>query len=367
MPTPIAPPAPAGPAPAALQRTVLLTGASGIVGAGLPQQLRSAGMNVICLVHKKPVPGVTSRTGDITREMLGLPVRDYEKLAADVTAVVHCAANTNFRAARLERANVAGTGHIAAFAAEAGATLYHVSTAFINTTADGRYGRTAARYAASKREAEQVVKSSGAKHVILRPSIVVGDSATGKIAAFQGFYDVVNGIIAGRVPVIPFASDWPLDCVPVDFVTGAITAVVKAQIGAGEFWVTAGRQALRLDEVLGIIMDVAAELGIRLRKPRFVPPGVFDRPAGRVLLRVLPERAREHVLRSLDLYAVYLGSGAKPSSIAELRNLGAGPLPDPRETLRASLGYWAAQNGYGHRGTGGAGPGAREPLAVAGP
>ena len=73
-------------------------------------------------------------------------------------------------------------------------SLYHVSTAFVHTTVDGDRGRTAIGYASSKLAGEKVVRSSGVPHVILRPSVVIGDSDTGEIAAFQGLYQVVAGL-----------------------------------------------------------------------------------------------------------------------------------------------------------------------------
>jgi hypothetical protein len=49
----------------------------------------------------------------------------------------------------------------------------------------------------------------------------------------------------------------------------------------------------------------------------------------------------------LEFFTTYLQSGeTKPSSLDQLVALGARPLPDQRESLRNSLRYWAAQNGY---------------------
>ena len=172
------------------RRAVLLTGASGVVGRALLQRLHN--FDVVCLVHRSPVsgPNVTAVPGDIAKPMLGLGERAYAALTARVDAVIHCAAVTEFNRTdgSLEATNIAGTEHIAAFTAAAGAVLYHVSTAFVDTTADGDRGHTAIGYASSKSAAEQVVRSSGVPHVILRPSVVIGDSDTGEIAAFQGLH-----------------------------------------------------------------------------------------------------------------------------------------------------------------------------------
>jgi len=186
----------------AARRTVLLTGASGVVGRALLQRLRD--FDVVCLVHRSPVcgPDLTTVRGDISEPMLGLGEQAYAELAARVDAVIHCAAVTSFNrtAGSLEATNIAGTQRVAAFAAAADAVLYHVSTAFAGTTAAGDRGRTAVGYAASKAAAEQVVRSSGVPHVIVRPSIVIGDSGTGEIAAFQGLHQVAAGMFAGISP-----------------------------------------------------------------------------------------------------------------------------------------------------------------------
>ena len=94
MPIQIAGPHSIGRAPGIARRTVLLTGASGVVGRALLQRLRD--VDVICLVHRSPVsgPNVTTVLGDIARPMLGLADQAYRELAAKADAVNHCAAVT---------------------------------------------------------------------------------------------------------------------------------------------------------------------------------------------------------------------------------------------------------------------------------
>src|SRR6516164_8920420 len=96
MATQIVRPLSAAGAPASARRTVLLTGASGVVGSALLQRLRD--LDVVCLVHRSPVcgPNVTTVRGDVARPMLGLDELAYAELAARVDAVIHCAAVTDF-------------------------------------------------------------------------------------------------------------------------------------------------------------------------------------------------------------------------------------------------------------------------------
>ena len=350
MPVQIARPRTISRVPAAARRTVLLTGASGVVGSALRARLRD--LDVTCLVHRSPVAGPSETTvrGDIATPMLGLANQAYARLAANVDAVIHCAAVTDFNRAGggLEATNIAGTEHVAAFAAAANAVLYHVSTAFVHTTVDGDRGRTAIGYASSKLAAEQVVRSSGVPHVILRPSVVIGDSVTGEIAAFQGLHQVAAGMFAGIVPMIPFDPCWPIDFVPADIVADAIACVVENRVDEGEFWISAGEKALRLDEGVAVAVELARAMGVSIDMPRFVPPEMFDRLIGPVFLDVLPVRIRRNVVRMLEFFTTYLQSGdVKPSSLDQLAALGARPLPDQRESLRNSLRYWAERSGYG--------------------
>src|ERR1700760_3501657 len=58
--------------PGAARHTVLLTGASGVVGRALLRRLRD--LDVVCLVHRSLVsgPNVTTVAGDIAKPMFGL-------------------------------------------------------------------------------------------------------------------------------------------------------------------------------------------------------------------------------------------------------------------------------------------------------
>jgi nucleoside-diphosphate-sugar epimerase len=341
-------------APDADRRTVLLTGASGVVGRALLQRLHD--LDVVCLVHRSPVsgPNVSTVLGDIAQPLLGLDEQAYGELAAGVDAVIHCAAVTDFGRTdgSLEATNVAGTGSVAAFAAAANAVMYHVSTAFVHTRADGEHGRTAVGYASSKSAAEEVVRSSCIPHVIVRPSVVIGDSVTGEITAFQGLHQVVAGLFAGIVPMIPFDPAWPIDFVPADVLADSIACLVENRVSEGEFWISAGEAALSLAEGVAVVVEFAHSLGVTIDRPRFVPPDMFDRLIGPVFLDALPGRIRRNVLRMLEFFTTYLQSGqTKPSSLDQLVTLGARPLPDQRESLRNSVRYWAAKNGYAQTGT----------------
>ena len=114
-------------------RTVLLTGASGVVGRAVLRRLHD--VDVVCLVHRSPVsaPNATGVLGDVAKPMFGLAEQAYAELAAKVDAVIHCAAVTDFNRVdgSLEATNVGGTEHVAAFAGAANAATFPVPATFV--------------------------------------------------------------------------------------------------------------------------------------------------------------------------------------------------------------------------------------------
>jgi nucleoside-diphosphate-sugar epimerase len=331
-------------------RTVLVTGASGVVGRALLPALRADGTDAMCLVRRRPVsgPGLRSVTGDLTKPRLGLSPRQYADLARSIDGIVHSAAVTTFNRTdgSLEATNIDGTRRVLDLAANAEVPIYHISSAYLNASADGERGRTAVGYAASKRAAEDLVRSSGLDSVILRPSVVIGDSATGDIAAFQGLYQVCGALLEGLLPIVPFDPTWPIDFIPQDVVASAIATVVRRDLRTGEYWVTAGRDALTLAQALESLLSAAQELRRPVLAPRFIPPEMFDRLVAPVFLDALPSTVRDTVVRLLEFFAAYLAlESALPSSLDELAALGAQPLPDQRASLRNALHYWAEATG----------------------
>ncbi|HYJ54509.1 MAG TPA: SDR family oxidoreductase [Mycobacterium sp.] len=338
------------------RRTVLVTGATGVVGQALiPRLVDHGASDVICLTHrsvmgarsgKRHAGSVSTVQGDVARPDLGLGAREYRDLAARVDSVVHAAALTDFAGPdeTLHRVNVGGTEHALAMADAAGAQFVHVSTAYLDARGEGQRGHIAARYAASKRAAEAVVKASGVGHSIVRPSIVIGDSRTGVMASAQGLHRAAGAVLSGIAPILPFGASWPFDFIPQDVVADTVAGIVEHERIGEELWVTAGRQALTLAQAVDVVMATGRKLGIKVDTPRFVSPEQFDRIIGPVFLPALPATMRNTITRLLDFFAVYLDMDEPmPSSLPALEEQGVAVLPDLAESLRRSLHWYATQ------------------------
>lgn len=327
-----------------MTKTILLTGASGVVGQALLQQLTDT--TVICLTRRQAVRGanVIAIPGDVAQPHLGLSEALFHSLARRVDAIVHSAAITDFTRPidELRRSNVDGVRHILAFAKAANVPLIHVSTAFIHA----RGGYALNNYETSKLEAEQVIQASGVPTVIVRPSIVLGDSQTGAITQFQGVHRIFRMFIKELLPVVPGANGSYIDYVPQDSVAAAIQALLAYKVSEGEYWLTAGEAAIRYEVLLDIVTAHASHiLGRPLARPKVMKPDTFDRLVRPVFLPAFPQRLQRMFEEALDFTKYMNMVEAFPSSYdAMVREFGIAPLPSAEASLRHSVEYIIAQN-----------------------
>jgi thioester reductase-like protein len=298
---------------------ILVTGATGLVGAEVVARLVGAGHRVLGLAHRadrvvrndsrvldESADGLRMVRGDVTRPGFGLPGDEAAELAGRVDRIVHCAAVTDFGRpdAVYETVNVDGTRHVLGLAAEHGTPVVHVSTAYVCGERDGviaesdldvgqRMGNT---YESSKLRAETLVRDAAADGLpvaVVRPSIVVGATGTGVVRDFKNIYVVLKLTTQGRVRSVPGHFDALLDLVPVDHVADVVAGAATrfADVEGRTLHATAGGLSLRE------FSDVLAEFP-SFHVPRFVAPSAFD--PGR-----LPETERAYHAKVITLYESY--------------------------------------------------------------
>ena len=116
----------------------------------------------------------------------------------------------------------------------------YVSTAYVNGSCKGRVyedgsvaGTFNTLYEESKAQAEGLVRSSGLPYQIYRPSMIVGDSLTGKIRTFNTVYYVLKLMLRNQLPFMPTARSQKLNLIPVDEVAQAISALLLHEEATG--------------------------------------------------------------------------------------------------------------------------------------
>lgn len=347
------------------QRDLLLTGATGFLGgeilvrllqgrapAGGPGKIyllvratdaedanrRVRGMLASLLGRAEPYSErVVAIAADITRPGLGIERSDRENLAERVGRIIHCAASVSFSLSLQEsRAiNVEGTRRmldLAELASERGGidSFCYVSTAYVAGTHRGDFGEADLDrgqgfhnpYERSKFEAEALVheRAERTRAQILRPSIVVGDSASGWTRSFNVIYAPLRAFSRGALPILPARRSSPVDVVPVDFVADAVLALAGRP--GTTYNLTAGERA----SSVGGVVDLACET-LALPPPRMIPAALYRSAVHPILLRSGSER-RRRALRSSEVFFPYFSLRARydnSSAQAALRPLGIEP------------------------------------------
>lgn len=278
--------------------TVLLTGATGQVGAALlPRLLAGADTRVIALVRARDDAHLASRAaalrkglgdpgarlevvrGDVTEPGLGLGPADRARVLAEADAVLHSAAAVRFDLPEADAVaqNVGGTLAALAFARALGSRLRrfdHVSTAYVAGLRQGRVHEAECdegqafrnSYERTKCRAEMVVRAAMRELpcAIHRPAIVVGDSRTGETRAFNVLYWPLKIYARGWWGLFPGRADCVVDVVPVDWVADSIVALRRQETTLGGcFHLAAGDEAATVEQLAGRIQALTGGRPIR--------------------------------------------------------------------------------------------------------
>jgi thioester reductase-like protein len=327
----------------AARKTVLLTGGSGLLGTALIESIRSE--RVIALCHRSPITraGVEILRGDIRQPLLGLSEHDYADLADRVDVIIHSASITRLGVAdaKILDTNVNGTREIVRLARAASARLIYLSTAFVHQGASDV--APASMYEESKRQAEALVRTLVDDFVILRPSIIVGDSRTGRVAAYQGLHEVVGSMVDRSLPVLPATPGMFCDFVAQDWVTDAIWAAASHPRPAQELWITSGTRALSVEACVAVAVRIGDAHGFQGPAPRIVSYDTIQRLFVPVFLDSLPGHLRRRFQANLKLARYMNQKAALPSSEPYLRSaFGLPQRETPEVVLVRNMERWCA-------------------------
>ena len=324
--------------------TVLITGAGGVVGQSLLRE--STGARLLAGARGTIEPGRAARVVpcDVTLPRFGLAADAYRALVAEVDIVVHSAALTEWGLPdeRYHPVNVAGTERVAEFAAEAGAPVHLMSTAFVAAVLPGAKGRLGEAnvtrpYVRSKLAAERVLAASGVRHTVFRPTNLIGDSATGWTSRGQIVQLMSDWICRGRAPFVPVHEGNRIDVVPQDLLAVAVLRAVEQGVDEGEFWVTYGPEAMDMAEALRVCAKHAADRGRQLAD---VP--VIDPDSAAADLTGVSANARRFLAVLRDVSEVTrVSGGVLPTSMPELRERFGVPVVRDTDAYLRTLQYAA--------------------------
>jgi long-chain acyl-CoA synthetase len=353
-----------------MKKVIFLTGTTGLVGSNLiPRILKNDNKSsLILLIRGKSDYEAKQRVdemlwsmpeeidfnlakqriqvvrGDITLDRLGLSKAQYKRISREITHIIHSAATVQFHlpleCARL--VNYEGTKNVMALAKLAQKNgqlrqVAYISTAYVSGNREGRifedeldcrqqFDNT---YEQTKFESEKFLRSlmSELPITIFRPSIIVGDSRTGKTTAFNVLYVPLKLISRGIVTTLPGYRYTPLDVVPVDFVCDAINHIFfnKDDCVGRTYHLTASQDiSTTTGEVVDLAVDFFNQISSNgsIQQVKFVPAELchkarqFVQSHTRKALQVMepfePYLSGERVFDNSNTRSALKGTGITP-------------------------------------------------------
>ncbi|TFB14198.1 SDR family NAD(P)-dependent oxidoreductase [Filobacillus milosensis] len=198
---------------------ILITGSTGFLGTQLAKKLLLEGHHVYLLVRSQQKADallnnlheykndITPLIGELTQENLWLAEEKIKELNGQIDAIYHTAALLSFDESKrdeLFHVNVNGTKNALEFAQHINVKRFiHVSTAYTLGTRDvgqeSLYPKSQEfrnSYEESKAKAEHLVMTykNQFEVLIMRPSIIIGDSETGEADTTFGLYGIIRTI-----------------------------------------------------------------------------------------------------------------------------------------------------------------------------
>ena len=286
-----------------MQKNVLLSGATGLIGGELMLILASQGVRSTAVVRaanaieartrlldrlQKSVlwqpefaDKVSAEAGDIEAPNFGLSTA----VIASADVILHSAASTSFKPdAGVYPINIKAADNFAAILTRLRPSQrgFFVGTAAVTTeprgviTEDMAFAGYANDYIRSKRDAEKLLRATGAPFVSLRPGIVLSRGINDAKLARNMLWAIPVMAELGEVPLDPLAR---LDFAPVDFIARAFAQMLlKDDFAHDCYHVSTGEASMTfqaLADALAPTMPGIQKLVMRGRG--FVPVPTFAR------------------------------------------------------------------------------------------
>lgn len=361
-----------------------VTGATGMVGSALvPELIRTTSAPLTLLVRARDLGDLERRRlsslaywgwspddaaaqrlhfvlGDIRLPQFGLDAATWLGLADQATHLIHCAASVklNMTAGEAQQTAVVPTRTLLDLA-RATARRGQLRKLDVVSTV-GVWGRTPGlmperpvpevtefhnTYESAKAEAERALwrEAQDLPLTVHRPSMVVGDTGTGRARHFQVFYHLCEFLSGTRTfGVMPRLGDLRLDTVPVDWVAAAVAWSSQHPDAAGKvFHLCSGPT---LSQPLPALQRLVRETWRAHGRP--VPP-LWTLPRG-VLQALIPiigalaGAPTRRALKALPPVLAYLGESQGFQNTETARILAAAglPVPSPAQYLPRVLGHY---------------------------
>jgi thioester reductase-like protein len=299
--------------------------------------------------------------GDATQPRFGLSEERYSKIAGTTTHIVHCAAmvrmNLPLEEARQSAVSAARNILELAGACQSRGILEKVDALSTVGVAGRSNGMLAEQwvteprqfhntYEQAKAEAEDLLASAceaGLPITVHRPSMVVGNSRTGRIIRFQIFYYLVEFLSGRRTRgLYPSLGEARLDLIPVDIVAQVVCHSSRSggTVGRVLHLCSGPRHAMPIGQLKEIVREKLRALGEPVPIAVTVPTALLR--AALPIVRMLVPARQKAALDVLPVFLDYLSGTQDFDNAATttlLQNAGI-RIPSPDAYVSEVLSYY---------------------------
>jgi len=166
---------------------VLLTGITGNLGFEIARSLNKKEADILPVVRNRESLGALGLDfkhaieTDLTKEIPSIELSRKD-------CIIHSAGNVHFEKSGASNSKMMRS--VVQIAEEYKVPVYYVSTAFL-WREPGSTERLRNAYETDKAESERILQNSGVHHTIFRPSVLVGNSESGQLINWSGYYLLV--------------------------------------------------------------------------------------------------------------------------------------------------------------------------------
>jgi thioester reductase-like protein len=263
--------------------------------------------------------------GNTSIPKLGLDIATYDGLAKKIRCIVHSAASVrmDLPLAEARASSVVAAKHIIefAFSCQANGALEKLEVVSTVGVAGRQQGRILEQplkekrafhttYEQAKAEAEELffdASGRGLPITIHRPSMVVGDSETGRVIHRQVFYHLCQFLSGKKTHgMLPTMAGARLDIIPVNYVAKAIYLSSRNLDTAGHiFHLCSGpTQSMQLTDLAARLQEMYSKRNENLPQITYWPLCLFR--VVLFLLILISDSKRKRALRSLYFFLLYV-------------------------------------------------------------
>ena len=376
-----------------MKRHYFVTGVTGVVGSALiPYLLESKENYIWALIRGESDTHIQQRLqelitfweldeiqqkdalqrimpvqGDMDKPHFGISDQRYKEISQQCTHIIHCAGVVRMNLP-LEVATTHAVGaakNVVELALECNKNGQFEKIDFVSTVGVGGRMSTSIpetwisekrefhnTYEASKAEAEDYLQKQIKKNqlpvTIHRPSMVVGDSKTGKIIHFQIFYYLCE-FLSGRrsMGLAPYYRRAILDTVPVDYVANVLKWSSENENTIGKiFHLSSGPElSITLTDLRIVVRQLMKEQGIKTTRIISLPGNLF-----KITIKMVTPFLNNKTQRALKVLPIFLDYLTDDQLFGNdltnrfMKENGGPEIPCVESYLEKVLGYYLASN-----------------------